>query len=1602
MASAEVGVFVGGRGKFVHFQKDTLTPNFAYHYSWDGRDAFGREMQGRQAATVIVSHQYNPPYADPDTSAQAILFATYPSGSQVSTSRDADQYSVSWTYDVPVGQLKDPPASLGGWLVSEHMHYDVGGRRLLTGYGEEIAVDALTGTTVPRTVEKYTNYANDNSRLTPLAVGANGEVYLVEPSDNGRIKRLNPDGSLTRISGTHNGGITDQDGAPASTAFVGYNLGLAVAPDGSLLYADRDSHRVRRITPDGVVHTIAGKVGAPTFVSGGVQFYDPSSGYTGDGGPASAATLCSPTAVTAAPDGTIYIWDSGNNVIRRVNSAGMISTVVGTGAPGYGGARPADGLPGRQVSIYQSGTSSNHLAVSPDGSVYFDSHYQYTVLSRLGTDGRVHYVTGDIAVPSNTPQPELVEGLPAATSASHAYDGFGIDAKGRVYFADHYHYAGDQDANSNLLVGPRIREISNSGFVHTVAGNGTHGDSNEYHEPALRSHIVVVNTPTVAPDNSLVFGGTEGIDRLKTFPVLAEPGCTYSVPSSDAAQVFCFDADGRHLKTLDAKTRQAIYTFGYTANLLSSITDANNNITTITRDGVAGTIEIKAPFGQKTKINTDSVTGYANKITFPDATTVTPEHQPNGLLTKLVDARSFIHNFQYDALGLLKRDENPAGGYQTLSRSGDTVTRTTALGRKSLYTTTTTATDIQTGVSRAPDGTETTTLQRPDLTTRTTYPDGSKVDTVLEPDPIFGEAALYEQARTVTLPSGLQRKSTVSREAVPSSTGGVQSLTVTTNSGKGDATGVFDGSDPDNLSYTLTSAAGRQTTYLVDAQGRAKKILIPGLSDISFDYDTAGRPWHTTRGTRVRTTTYLDDPQAAGNGYLSTVKLANDASVTFERDAFGRPKSLTDPQLRKLRFGYDLSGNVASLELPKSVGASVHVYHSLQSGATDLLAKYTPPVLPPTLPTAADVTTTFLMDDDQAPAKVVRPGGIEVTFEHDGVTGKLSSISGPNGTTHVEYYPQSPCGSGCSAGSLHSLTGPTGETETLTYDGPLVKSVTFGGSVTGSIGYDYGSGFRIQAETVTVGNSSSKVSLAFDSDDLLTCSSLSSCAAQDTSALRLSRASDNPLLGGSTLGKIYDAYGHNEYGELATVASSFADTPTTSTPLFSVTYDDPTTVTRDQLGRVVRQTETVLGEQHTTIFRYYDAGWLKAVERDGIQTASYLYDDNGNRLTKTTPATGDIQASYDDQDRLQSYGSATFDYTPNGELKQKTVGTAITKYFYDEYGGLSKVILPNNDSVSYVVDPSGRRIQRTAGSQRTQWIYSGSRIVAELDNNGTVVSRFLYGSRSNSPDAVVKYSGATTKTYRIISDQAGSPRLIVNVADKNDHPLVASYDEFGVVSGTGLGFVPFGFAGGIYDSDTRLIRFGARDYDPELGRWLAKDPVLFRGDQPNLYLYVGNDPVNRRDPLGNWGIAIGGSGGLGFGFPLGGSQDLGSGVVISFDSTGITVAGYTNHTTSIGAGAYLGFGFDLTGFTGDLKDFAGTSFGGKVDVGLIEEAQFKASNIFTKILAKTCGGLGGVSGSSSWSATASAGYGGGLYVGGTMSTTAVEGYNLTSGTLVSY
>jgi RHS repeat-associated protein len=138
-----------------------------------------------------------------------------------------------------------------------------------------------------------------------------------------------------------------------------------------------------------------------------------------------------------------------------------------------------------------------------------------------------------------------------------------------------------------------------------------------------------------------------------------------------------------------------------------------------------------------------------------------------------------------------------------------------------------------------------------------------------------------------------------------------------------------------------------------------------------------------------------------------------------------------------------------------------------------------------------------------------------------------------------------------------------------------------------------------------------------------------------------------------------------------------------------------------------------------------------------------------------------------------------------------------------------------------------------------QWLYEDQlNPVVELDGSGNVLWHYVYASREHSPDFLVSDTGAV---YRVISDQLGSPRLIVNIADSADVLLEAEYTAFGVrtvVSGD-AGGVSVGFAGGVFDVDTGLTRFGARDYDPVVGRWVSKDPIRFEAGQANVFAYVG-------------------------------------------------------------------------------------------------------------------------------------------------------------------
>jgi RHS repeat-associated protein len=181
------------------------------------------------------------------------------------------------------------------------------------------------------------------------------------------------------------------------------------------------------------------------------------------------------------------------------------------------------------------------------------------------------------------------------------------------------------------------------------------------------------------------------------------------------------------------------------------------------------------------------------------------------------------------------------------------------------------------------------------------------------------------------------------------------------------------------------------------------------------------------------------------------------------------------------------------------------------------------------------------------------------------------------------------------------------------------------------------------------------------------------------------------------------------------------------------------------------------------------------------------------------------------------------------------------------------VTLPDGTAVQYVPDGRGRRVGRYKDGVLVQgFLYQdGLRPVAELDGASNVVSRFVYGTRANVPEyfTSTKEDGIS-HTYRIVADHLGSPRLVVRT-DTGAVVQRLDFDEFGrVLADSNPGFQPFGFAGGLYDADTGLVRFGARDYDAESGRWTSKDPIRFGGGDTNLYGYVMVDPINWTDVWG--------------------------------------------------------------------------------------------------------------------------------------------------------
>ena len=197
-----------------------------------------------------------------------------------------------------------------------------------------------------------------------LALDAAGNLYVAD-SGNHAIRRIAKDGTITTIAGRGVRGFSG-DGGRATSARLNTPTGVAFDSRGNLYIADTLNHRVRKVNRAGTIATIAGS-GALSTVSHGTGGF----GFSGDGGPAVLAQLSIPEGVAVDSRGNVYIADTGNDRIRKVDTKGIIRTIAGTGKHSYSG----DGRPAVRANLY----APVGLAVGPGGSLYFSERDHHAV-----------------------------------------------------------------------------------------------------------------------------------------------------------------------------------------------------------------------------------------------------------------------------------------------------------------------------------------------------------------------------------------------------------------------------------------------------------------------------------------------------------------------------------------------------------------------------------------------------------------------------------------------------------------------------------------------------------------------------------------------------------------------------------------------------------------------------------------------------------------------------------------------------------------------------------------------------------------------------------------------------------------------------------------------------------------------------------------------------------------------------------------------------------------------------------------------------------------------------------------------------------------------
>jgi sugar lactone lactonase YvrE len=298
-----------------------------------------------------------------------------------------------------------------------------------------------------------------DTRLTlPYGVAANSSGFYIADTTNQRVRRVDPSGIISTLAGTGTTGYSGNGGA-ATAAQLAYPKGTAADGKGNVYVADSSNYVIRRIDPAGIITVVAGS---------GVG------GDSGDGGQATLARLMLPSGVSVDSSGNLYIADTNNERVRKVNPNGVITTVAGNGTGGYSG----DGGPATAAELLMP------MKVVPDaaGNLFIADSGNHRI-RKVSPAGVITTVAG------NGKAGDSGDGGLAVNAQLNQPDGVAVDVAGNLFIADTHNH--------------RVRRVGTDGVIHPLAGTGSRGYSGDT-GPASAAELYDPEDAAIDPNGNLL------------------------------------------------------------------------------------------------------------------------------------------------------------------------------------------------------------------------------------------------------------------------------------------------------------------------------------------------------------------------------------------------------------------------------------------------------------------------------------------------------------------------------------------------------------------------------------------------------------------------------------------------------------------------------------------------------------------------------------------------------------------------------------------------------------------------------------------------------------------------------------------------------------------------------------------------------------------------------------------------------------------------------------------------------------------------------------------------------------------------------------------